>query len=92
MTNSNDQNMGIITISLALIALLSLSATLLFTLIAILCESNTKGDLLELTKILLGWPFVSGGLAVVAAHTFRKEIEEVIGRIRRKNPDDPSGV
>ena len=84
MTISNDQGTSSFTVFLAIIALLSLGATLFSTFLSIWRESPQKGDLLELTKILLDWKIIAGGLVIGTGHTFGKEINELIKRIKEK--------
>ena len=87
MTNSNDQNANIMTKALAVIALLSLSATLLSTLIAIWGKCVQRSDLLDLTKVLLDWKIIAGGLVIGGG----KEIKKLINKFASYNPGNPSG-
>jgi hypothetical protein len=88
MTKSNEQGASFFTVCLAIIALSSLVVTLFSTILAIWQESSQKADFLELTKILLDWKIIAGGLLIGGG----KEIKNLIRRIKNQNSVNPSGV
>ena len=70
--------------ALAYVALVALILTLGSTLLTIWLQLNPRGDLLNLTKLLLSWQVISGGLVVGGAKTFGQEINGLLGRIAKK--------
>jgi hypothetical protein len=66
----------------AIIALLAMTITLALTISSIWFEFPQKGDLMQLTELLLDWQVISGGLVIGAGHTFGTEINKLLNRIR----------
>jgi len=58
--------------ALAYVALVALILTLGSTFLAIWAELKPKGELLQLTQLLLSWQVIAGGLAVGGAKTFNQ--------------------
>jgi hypothetical protein len=74
--------------ALAIVALLALIFSLGSTFLAIWTERTaTTKDLLDLTKLLLSWPIISGGLVVGGATAFRDQIKD-----RLKRPQAPTVI
>jgi len=69
--------------ALAYVALVALILTLGSTLLTIWLQLNPRGDLLNLTKLLLSWQVIAGGLAVGGGKTFQQEIKGLLGRIAK---------
>ena len=67
--------------ALAYVALVALILTLGSTLLTIWLQLNPRGDLLNLTKLLLSWQVIAGGLAVGGGNTFKEEIKGLLKRI-----------
>jgi CO/xanthine dehydrogenase FAD-binding subunit len=74
--------------ALAVIAIIALILSLGSTFLAIWTDRTaaTK-DLLDLTKLLLSWPIISGGLVVGGATVFRDQIKD-----RLKRPQAPTVI
>jgi hypothetical protein len=70
--------------ALAYVALVVLVLTLGSTLLTIWFKWEPKKDLLDLTRLLLSWQVIAGGLAVGGAKTFGQEINGLLGRIAKK--------
>jgi hypothetical protein len=67
--------------ALAWIGIVSLSAFLLSSLLAIwLHDSAAEKDLLDVIRVLLSWPVIAGGLTGAGAHMFHRQIAERLGR------------
>jgi hypothetical protein len=62
-------------------AFIYLALTLFLTLLAVLGDTATAGNLLNLTELLLSWKVIGGGLAVLGGNAFKDPIAE---RIRGK--------
>jgi len=69
--------------ALAYVALVALILTLGSTLLTIWLQLNPRGDLLNLTKLLLSWQVIAGGLAVGGGKPFQQEIKGLLGRIAK---------
>ncbi len=70
--------------ALAYVAILALIFTLGSTLLAIWLQVKPKDELFNLTKLLLSWQVISGGLVVGGAKTFNKEIKDLLTPIAKK--------
>jgi hypothetical protein len=70
--------------ALAYVAILALIFTLGSTLLAIWLSLEAKKELFDLTKLLLSWQVITGGLVVGGAKTFGQEINGLLGRIAKK--------
>ena len=66
---------------LAGVALVALIVTLVLTIAAIRAEAQSAAQYLELTKALLSWQVIAGGLAMGAVRTFHTEIAALLGRL-----------
>jgi hypothetical protein len=66
---------------MAWIAIVALVVSLASTIIAIWFQCTPKNDLLDLTKLLLSWQVIAGGLAAGAASTFHEEIRGLLKKI-----------
>ena len=69
--------------ALAWVALVALILTLGFTLLAIWLQVEPKDELFNVTKALLSWQVIAGGLAVGGGKTFQQEIKGLLGRIAK---------
>ena len=70
--------------ALAYVALVALILTMGSTLLAIWLNLEAKKELLDLTKLLLSWQVIAGGLVIGGAKTFGQEINGLLGRIAKK--------
>jgi len=68
---------------LAIVALVALILTLGSTLVAIWLQLPPKDKLFDLTKLLLSWQVIAGGLAVGGGKAFQQEIKGLLGRIAK---------
>ena len=66
---------------LAGVALVALSVTLVLTVVTIWLQAPSAAQYLELTKALLSWQVIAGGLAMGAVRTFHSQIAELLGRL-----------
>lgn len=74
--------------ALAVVALAALILTLGSTLIAIWLKLTPTADkLLDLTKVLLSWHVIAGGLVVGGGKTFQQEITGLLKRIGKKSSE-----
>jgi len=73
----------LMTKALGYVAIFALILTLGSTLLTIWLQLEPKKELFDLTKALLSWQVIAGGLAVGGGKTFQKEIKELVGRIAK---------
>ena len=59
---------------LTVIAIVSLIVSLVLTIVTIWLQTDSANQYLELTKVLLSWQVIAGGVAVGGAKTFKTEI------------------
>jgi hypothetical protein len=69
------------TIILGWVAIIALVLTLSLTIATILREPEPAKQFLELTKALLSWQVIAGGLAMGGGVMFKEEIEVLLARI-----------
>jgi len=60
--------------ALGVFAYLALVVTFVSTFLAIAMGCSSAGQFMELTKVLLSWKVISGGLLVGGVHTFKDDI------------------
>lgn len=63
---------------LGVVAVVSVTVTLTLTIITILIERQSAAQFLELTKSLLAWQVIAGGLAIGLVSTFHAEIKALL--------------
>ena len=69
--------------ALAYVGLIALILTLGSTLLTIWLQSPARTDLINLTKELLSWKVIAGGLATAFGTSFKREIKDLLGRIAK---------
>jgi len=69
--------------ALAYVGLIALILTLGSTLLTIWLQSPARTDLINLTKELLSWKVIAGGLATAFGTGFKQEIKDLLGRIAK---------
>jgi len=70
--------------ALAYVAILALIFTLGSTLLAIWLQAPPKDKLFDLTKLLLSWQVIGGGLVAGGGKTFQQEIKGLLKRIAKE--------
>jgi hypothetical protein len=68
---------------LGVVAVVALCATVASTILSIWMQAASASQFLELTKALLGWQVIAGGLATGAAATFKTELKNLLNRVAR---------
>ncbi len=68
---------------LGIVAIVALIVTLVATIVTIWIKSAAAVQFLELTKALLSWQVIAGGLAIGGASTFYTEITAVLTNLAR---------
>lgn len=70
---------------LAVIAMITLTITLVSTVIAIWWRLEPREDLIRLTEILISWQVIAGGLIIGGAKTFKTEIQKLLNRAAKNS-------
>ena len=65
------------------VAILALSATLVSTIATIWMEKPSAPQFLELTRALLSWQVIAGGLTFGAGGAFRTQLSALLTRLAR---------
>jgi hypothetical protein len=68
---------------LGVVAILSLSVTLVSTIVTIWMERPSAAQFLELTRALLDWKVIAAGLAIGATSAFSSEIKAMLNRFAK---------
>ena len=68
--------------TLGYVAILSLIVSLVLTIVTIWMKTDSAIQYLELTKVLLSWQVIAGGLAIGGASTFKSDISEFLRKKR----------
>jgi hypothetical protein len=69
--------------ALGVVAIVALSVTVASTIVSICMQSMSAAQFLDLTKALLAWHVIAGGLAIGAAATFQTELKQLLNRVAR---------